>query len=1295
MVWVWVTALYQQTLYPSADAYLQRFVFPVVAESVVSLTWQGVAWVAEPPPDSLFVSFDDDSVYWTPDSPVTWVQVGDSLVVVVHPWANGVRYTAIEITYETVQPAPKTKPSPPGDVVVPEGGWTNYLPENLPGPPDLVVITTPSLLGAARDYAQTHLLLGHLVAIYTTDWVDTRPGGTRQERIRNLLRDLRAVWDSFAVLLMGPVSELPGWNTAVPVHGDPFKDRFPTDYFYSALLSDMLDRDGDGLWGEAEDQVDITPLIPVGRLVVEDSAQVEAYRQKLLGWWSDPPQPSLSIRILADLYPALGHTEAALVPIVGVLDTVTLKEDSGVDITVSRFQDSLVAPHRLVLTYSHATVNKLHINQSPVVEFWRWDGNFLDTTASRFLWEPFACDVGAFDLGGLAPDFVRRFGGPVAAWATVRQHYPHYTQYVYRWANTRLAAGAPVGEAARYALNLLTLYSRWNGMPRYHLMGFHLSGDPTVRLWRGAVGPAKMDLSYVVQGSQVDVTVEVRLSAPGRVVFWRPATRFFRRVRVGSGTSTLTLTLDRTGEADTLWVAVWGERNTLTLQSLVLPQSTLPYISRIWSDTSGGSVWVHTEVVDPLGGQTFEVLPLEGTWDPPSRSFQSLTGDTVVSWRLVEGPLPAYYTFDIGGRRWKIWVSPAAEEASPRLWTAYESDTRTLSWVYDLGSDASYRLILQGATGTDTADGVRWNSGIYAFDATYTPASGETLWVRVEKFLSPLRVWVQVLEDTLIWQNPPDPPTPGGFQAIPGGTRVLGSLPEGARGVRIRVESDPVGFLLEGNLPADIQLARPESLWMATLSPERILSPEVLVGVAIPGARVEREVSWAGGQPLYSPVVLQDSTVLVWEDGGWLHALTVEGTRRPGFPIPVQGIPVRDAAVWREGDTLMVAWPLAEDLFLLRVWPGGLAHGPQGLPGWGWMRYDPGDSTARYFTPSGEIYRYDTGAWIREDSLGRNVMAPPVWWQDPAGGPGWVISLDSVGLVRWAPGGTRDTLSPQIADMVAAGDWDTTRSGVELLWLAGDTLFLGGWTEKGVFQVWSQVGDPRIPDARVAIPAPRGVWAWNGTQVVRVDRDSGVVLERDFSGSVQLLWKAYGVTHWAIPTGEGLLLPAAGNQVMGVALQSFPVELGQSRYAPTLLGSSVVVALDDGRFVVLRPLPGDTGSVWPTTGHDLHRTWNATVAPGSGTLVWPEEASGVASLSSERLPVLRLLPVPGYGFRVYNPAAVRLRLDLYDVVGRLVHRVTLTPHSRALLRAPGVGIYFLRVHPSGVVRAPRKVVVFR
>ncbi|MBM3331778.1 hypothetical protein FJY68_08010 [candidate division WOR-3 bacterium] len=114
------------------------------------------------------------------------------------------------------------------------------------------------------------------------------PGRDRAEKIRSFIRHAYQNWGTTHVLLGGDDDILPcrkGWVDASSIL-PPIKDTVPTDLYFSDLDGDW-DRDGDSLFGEVEDSVDLYPDVHVARLPATYISSVDLFVDKFLAYCAD------------------------------------------------------------------------------------------------------------------------------------------------------------------------------------------------------------------------------------------------------------------------------------------------------------------------------------------------------------------------------------------------------------------------------------------------------------------------------------------------------------------------------------------------------------------------------------------------------------------------------------------------------------------------------------------------------------------------------------------------------------------------------------------------------------------------------------------------------------------------------------------------------------------------------------------------------------------------------------------------------------------------------------------------
>lgn len=146
-----------------------------------------------------------------------------------------------------------------------------------------VIITTDSLQTAIEPLVTWKTSAGYSVNVVTTSWISSNYSGRDlPEKIRNFLIDKYPTWGIEYVLIVGSHSTIPmRYCYPAPSDHDPNSDyTTPTDYYYADLTGNW-DSDGDGYFGEYEqDNVDFVPEVCVGRIPVDDSATVTSICQK-------------------------------------------------------------------------------------------------------------------------------------------------------------------------------------------------------------------------------------------------------------------------------------------------------------------------------------------------------------------------------------------------------------------------------------------------------------------------------------------------------------------------------------------------------------------------------------------------------------------------------------------------------------------------------------------------------------------------------------------------------------------------------------------------------------------------------------------------------------------------------------------------------------------------------------------------------------------------------------------------------------------------------------------------------
>jgi len=187
---------------------------------------------------------------------------------------------------------------------------------------DHVVITTAEL---APCYAPLCSVVETNLGLYDTlvlveDIYGSMPGRDNPEKIRSFIRHAYDEWVTSFVLLGGDVEVVPCRYCRVD-RGGGYVDDIPCDLYYAALEGDW-DADGDNVFGEPEDSVDLYPDIWLGRFTASSPEFNDVLVDKFVQYTGNPEADYLDQVFLNgfDLYPwclaeqAMEFYDTTLVP---------------------------------------------------------------------------------------------------------------------------------------------------------------------------------------------------------------------------------------------------------------------------------------------------------------------------------------------------------------------------------------------------------------------------------------------------------------------------------------------------------------------------------------------------------------------------------------------------------------------------------------------------------------------------------------------------------------------------------------------------------------------------------------------------------------------------------------------------------------------------------------------------------------------------------------------------------------------------------------------------------------------
>jgi len=157
---------------------------------------------------------------------------------------------------------------------------------------EYVIITSTVVENHFKPLSDWKTKKGVPSKIVTVEWIYSNfEGVDNQDKIRNFIKYAYENWGTIWILLGGDVNIVPPRTTFAmdcEFGADPRENEIPCDLYY-ADLDETWNTDGDNLYGETSDNVDLYPEIFIGRAVVENAAEADIFVNKILTYEKNPP----------------------------------------------------------------------------------------------------------------------------------------------------------------------------------------------------------------------------------------------------------------------------------------------------------------------------------------------------------------------------------------------------------------------------------------------------------------------------------------------------------------------------------------------------------------------------------------------------------------------------------------------------------------------------------------------------------------------------------------------------------------------------------------------------------------------------------------------------------------------------------------------------------------------------------------------------------------------------------------------------------------------------------------------
>jgi hypothetical protein len=441
---------------------------------------------------------------------------------------------------------------------------------------EYLLITGDDYVDDFQPLADWKTRKGVPVEILSTSWIYANYSGVdEQEMIRNCIIDYHQNHGTEWVLLGGDAEVVPYRGCYAKV-GWTRDEGIPCDLYYSDLDGDW-NFDGDLLWGEVADSVDLLPEVFVGRAVVDDPYEVETFIHKVLTYEGEQNHGPLPLDYQLDML-FIGEMLDAETSGGDAKDTVQVNHVPG-RFTVEKIYERdgtldytscmthLNRGYNIINHNGHANIYVVSIGPHALYSV---DMENLTNGPHYSLLYTQGCSPGAFDFDCFGEHYLTsRYGGGPAFFGNSR-----YGWYSPGWpghgpgdlydndffhclfSKNSYQAGETLGDSKA----TLADQAEEDGAMRWTQFCLNLFGDPELPIWTDI--PESLQVSYLSSippgGQSFEVDVQSGGSPLGgaRVCLWKGEEVYEVGWTDGSGHSTLQVDPASEGE---MWITVTAQ----------------------------------------------------------------------------------------------------------------------------------------------------------------------------------------------------------------------------------------------------------------------------------------------------------------------------------------------------------------------------------------------------------------------------------------------------------------------------------------------------------------------------------------------------------------------------------------------------------------------------------------------------------------------------------------------------------------------------------------------------------------
>jgi hypothetical protein len=391
-----------------------------------------------------------------------------------------------------------------------------------------VLVTSEALRPAFLPLVEWKTRKGMRGILITTEYIDQNYTGTDlQEKIRNFITDASLNYSTQWVLLGGDTNIIPtriAWAMDCEAGYYPDENDLQADLYY-ADLDGTWNANGNGTYGEVDDEVDMYPDVFVGRASVESVAEAEAFVSKILAYERTPtPDYQTSITMAAEILWTNPYTDASVgadmidsLYIPSRFDPITKLYQSRGNENSSTVIAALNEGQNIFSHAGHCSYDYMNMGDGGLDN---WDMDNLENGERCGILYSIGCWPAALDYDCIAEHFVQNpDGGGIAfignsryGWGSPgNPGYGYSERFVHQFYRYLFVEGfARPSEALAMSKSYYVSRSQTENVYRIHEYQVNLLGDPEMTLWTDIPGLLSVTHPDTISGEEQVLPVTVR-----------------------------------------------------------------------------------------------------------------------------------------------------------------------------------------------------------------------------------------------------------------------------------------------------------------------------------------------------------------------------------------------------------------------------------------------------------------------------------------------------------------------------------------------------------------------------------------------------------------------------------------------------------------------------------------------------------------------------------------------------------------------------------------------------------------